>query len=440
MRDFEAYYAAGATWNAGGDPYARDIWQVERTIPGVVATRDELLPFVGPAAYRPLWSLLARAPYVVAMRIWGAILIASLVVLAIGSLALAESPLDVRTVFTALLLAFSSGPIISDIALGQVALLAAGAVVGALVALRASWWFGGTAAIALAAIQPNIALVLLARMRDRRAITSAAIAFAVFLTATLVLGGGPAGSIAYAQMLSAHAQAERVITIQHTITAIAYGFGLHRSTAGIIGSAIALATLIGAVVTIRRRHLDPIAATAFACAALPLAIPFFHEHDFVIELFPAIVLAGRARGMALNLAAIGTLLVTTDWLGLSQRANGQWQLVAFLIAVGLAFVALSGEARHRMTFVPAIGGAMLILALAPFAQHHIAPTWPDFLTEHWHAPVGWTVADVWHAEQVASGLEVREAAWSILRVFPLLGCAFLGAAIALDARRSDVRL
>ena len=438
MRDFESYYAAGATWNAGGDPYSRDIWQVERTIPGVVATRDELLPFVGPAAYRPLWSLLARVPYAAAMRIWGAVLIAALLVLVLGALWLADAPRDARTIFAALLLAFSSGAIISDIALGQVALVSAGTVVGTLVALRLRAWTGSVVAIALAAIQPNIALVLLARMRDRRAILSASIAFSVFLAATFAFGDGPKGLIEYVRMLAAHAQAERFTTIQHTVSAIAYGFGTQRTTAGLIGVTIAILTFVVAIVGMRRLRLRPLEATALACAALPLVIPFFHEHDFVIELFPAIVLAVRARGVALSLAAIGTLFAATDWLGLSQRANGQWQLIAFVVALGFAFVALSGETRQRATFVPVIGVALLMLALAPFAQHNIAPTWPDFLTEYWKAPVGWSVAEVWHAEQVASGLEAREPAWSLLRAFPFLGCALIGAAIALDARRRSI--
>ena len=47
-RDFEAYYAAGAAWNAGGDAWSRAIWSAERGIAGVDASRDEMLPYVGP--------------------------------------------------------------------------------------------------------------------------------------------------------------------------------------------------------------------------------------------------------------------------------------------------------------------------------------------------------------------------------------------------------
>ena len=434
MRDFESYYSAGATWNAGGDPYTRDIWQVERTIPGVVATRDELLPFVGPSAFRPLWSLLARLPYLAAMRVWGVVLGCALIVLVLGSLALAGAQRDPRTIAAAFLVAFASGPIISDIALGQVALVAAAAVVAAVFALRSGSLVGATIAIAFSAIQPNIALVLLARIRDRHALIAAASAFAIFLGATLVFGGNLGGLIDYVRMLSSHAEAERYITIQHTVTAIAYGFGVNQSAAAILGTSLSVVALACIVVLVRRFRFDALESTAAACAALPLVVPFFHEHDFVIELFPALVLAVRARGPALSFAAAGTVFAASDWLGLSQRANGQWQLLAFVASLSLAFVALSTGARTRTTLIPGIVAVGLILVLAPFAQAHQAPTWPDFLTERWHAPIGWSAAQVWHAEQVASGLEVREATWSLLRALPFLGCLSLLTAFAVSAR------
>ena len=89
-RDFEAYYAAGATWNAGGDPWSRDIWQTERTIPGVDATRDELLPFAGPAASLPLWSVLARLPFDAARVVWLILLAPAFAILAVAAAALAH--------------------------------------------------------------------------------------------------------------------------------------------------------------------------------------------------------------------------------------------------------------------------------------------------------------------------------------------------------------
>ena len=70
LRDFEAYWSAGAAFNAGEDPYGRAVWSAERTVPGVDASRDELLPFVGPPATLPLWSVFARFPYATAAGLW----------------------------------------------------------------------------------------------------------------------------------------------------------------------------------------------------------------------------------------------------------------------------------------------------------------------------------------------------------------------------------
>jgi hypothetical protein len=124
LRDFEAYYAAGATWGAGADPYSREIWQSERNLPGVVATRDELLPFVGPPFSLPLWAALARLPYASACALWRAVLGLAFATLVFGSLRLAgrgAGPLDLGA---ALALGIAFTPLTSGLALGQVAVVA----------------------------------------------------------------------------------------------------------------------------------------------------------------------------------------------------------------------------------------------------------------------------------------------------------------------------
>src|SRR5262249_20399332 len=135
-RDFEAYYAAGATWNRGGDPWSRDVWAIEQTIPGVDASRDELLPFAGPAASLPLWSLLARLPFDAARIVWELLLLAALVALAIVVTALAHAQLTLNRAFYALVGAALCGPAISAVALGQVALVSAAALALTLLALE----------------------------------------------------------------------------------------------------------------------------------------------------------------------------------------------------------------------------------------------------------------------------------------------------------------
>ena len=174
-RDFEAYYAAGATWNAGGDAWSRAVWSTERAIAGVDAERDELLPYVGPAAALPLFGALARLPYAVAVRAWTVFLVAALVALALAALALVRE--RGATAFTAAaLLAIASGPGISDIALGQAALLSAAGIACALAAYERRAIGAGAVATLLAGVQPNLAFTLVARMRDRVALGSPSLA------------------------------------------------------------------------------------------------------------------------------------------------------------------------------------------------------------------------------------------------------------------------
>ena len=178
-RDFEAYYAAGAAWNAGGDPWSRDVWPIEREIDGVVATRDELLPFVGPAPALLLWSPLARLPFLAATVVWLAFLALAFVALIVASFAL-TSPRPTRIeVAAAALFALLSGPMLSDISLGQAALLSAAAVAIALATFRRQLALAGVATF-VAAIQPNLALPLAAALTQRRAFVAIAGAAAAF--------------------------------------------------------------------------------------------------------------------------------------------------------------------------------------------------------------------------------------------------------------------
>ncbi|HTA40668.1 MAG TPA: hypothetical protein VK760_16415, partial [Candidatus Acidoferrales bacterium] len=118
LRDFEAYWSAGAAYNAGTNPYERDVWNAERTVPGVDASRDELLPFVGPPATLPLWSAFARFPYETAARAWWAALALALLALLLLLARAAGGAIAPFNVAALVLLALGFGPMTSDLALG----------------------------------------------------------------------------------------------------------------------------------------------------------------------------------------------------------------------------------------------------------------------------------------------------------------------------------
>ncbi len=293
LRDFEAYYAAGVTWHAGGDPYAPEIWNVEREVPGVVATRDELLPFVGPPFTLPFWALLAALGFARASVVWTIVLVAAALtlVLVASRIAGARDPVSIAA---ACLFAAAFGPLTSAVALGQVALVASAGVVLTAIALEARRLPAAIGAALLAATQPNIAIALTERLSDRLTWLSLGLAAGLaFAGSIAAIGFLPFGR--YMQLLEAHAVAESSLAIQLTISGVAFGLGARPWAARIIGDVVAVAVVVATVLVLRDRSYSATDRVAIACATLPLVVPFAHEHDLTIVLFPAILVLRRAR-------------------------------------------------------------------------------------------------------------------------------------------------
>jgi hypothetical protein len=423
-RDFEAYYGAGTLWSSGGDPWSRAIWDVQRTIPGVLTTRDELLPFVGPAASLPLWWLLAHEPYIEGAVVWTSLLALALVILVTAALGLRAPPGRIE-ILAAGTFAFAAGPTISDFALGQLALVSAAGVAVALYAFgRGSpWAILGTF---LAGLQPNLALPLAVAFVRPRSTVFIALAAGAFFALTLALGGGLAGLAAYVHVLGRHEDAERFVSIQHTVPVILASFGIARATALAIGTAVAGAVVAFAVAAaIRFRDRLPIAA-AIAIALLPLAIPFFHEHDFVLEIIPAIVLLSVPDTRVRTLASIGAILALVDWFGLAQRQPAQLQISALAIATACALGAYGARGALRRRDLAPLAVVVVLLGIAiPIARMTPAPVWPDAMSTTFRALPGSDASSVWAQEQRASDLDRDVVAWGLLRGIPLAGCALL---------------
>ncbi len=399
---------------------------MERTIPGVDTSHDELLPFVGPAAALPFWSLLARLPFTSARIVWELLLGAAVVALALGSLALARGETSRRRTALALILTCVCGPVISGFTLGQAALAGAASTILALVALeRRSAW--ALPAAFIAAIQPNLALSLATRVGDRRAFAWLAAAATAFLAVTLAAGDGLHGLIAYVSLLREHGAAERAIAIQHTVPALAAGFGVSPAIAGVLGGLTSLVALAAVVAAMLRLRAEPVAVACIGVALLPFIAPFFHEHDFAIDLLPAIVLLVRGNARVRAIAACATVMTMVDWFGLAQRPQASVQITALAFAIAAVCALLGHSVR-----APFITAALLVAATLPLAHTFVAPTWPDALGDY-HAPPGADISTIWFQEGVRSGLAAVVPAWSVLRAIPLIGCGLFAYASALLA-------
>ena len=435
-RDFEAYWSAGAAYNAGLDPYSRAIWQFERTVPEVDASRDELLPFIGPPYTLPLWSLLARLPFLGAVAVWRCVLALAAVVAVFGAASLAGLAITPVRGTALVLLGAAFGPLTSAFALGQVALVAFSGIVGALLALRAYNPAWSAAAALVAATQPNIAILLIARLREQRSFVSFGVALAACV-AIAVAALGEHGALAYLARLSAHGDAERYVAIQLTPAAILFGLTGTRETAAWLGT-IVFAVAVLATLAVAWRLRDGVTRTALACCAAPFVLPFFHEHDLVVMLLPGVVCATRLRGGWLAAASVGTVTAGVDWIGLAQRPTGLVQAIAMSVAVALAFAVMAsenGRARLAGLLVP-----FGVAALGTMAAVHGAPVWPDALPSHFQAPAGAGAADVWAIEQHAAGLDRANPLWALLRLSSLAGCGLVWCSLAAIAAKSPASL
>jgi len=424
LLDFEAYYAAGATWQYHGDPYGRDVWRTERTIPTVDGTHDEFLPFVGPPFGLPLWAALARLDWHWASTLWGGAMAVAFGVIALGSLRIANERIDAIDAGAVLAMAAGFGPLTSGVALGQAAVVSCAAIVLTPLALRRRSAFGAAATALVAALQPNLAIVLAARAGSRRAAIAFALALALALGGSALALAGSGGLGRYLEVLRAHAASERFIAIQTTSAAVARGFGASPETAGLCALGIALVTFAVLAVQCASRRYAPDDRLALACAALPLTLPFAHEHDFTIAFLPIVLLLRRARGTAWVVGAIAGAAIAVDWLGLAQRPGGVLETVLLTTGVTMALACLAREPLRPFHFVPLLVPAAVAVAGA-FVFAHPLPTWPGSLPANFHVPPGLDAAQAWRAEQLASGVGGLDARWALLRALSLGGCALL---------------
>lgn len=435
LRDFEAYYAAGAAWDRGDDPYGQDLWTYERRVPGVDARREGPLPFVNPPPMLPLLGLVARLPVEVAAPAWEALLLLALGVLLAAAAAL--TGLRRRVGWIALIpLALSFGPVSSDLALGQFALVAVAALAVGAIGLARGRMFAGSAGAFAAALQPAIALPLAAFARSWRSLHALLAAATTFALGWIVVAAfSPAAApLRYLALLRAHDAAERFALIQYAPSAIVYGLGASDPVANAVGIACAIGAIALWLADTIRGRLTSLVSFLLACALLPFAVPFFHEHDFALLFVPALYAARTATtSLARGVAVAGALLCAIDWLGLAQRPDGALQSLLLAIAFLAALVATGGARLDRASLVGAGSAAVAFLIAAVAAHGHPAPVWPDAMAALPALPSDAPIASVWHAQQAAAHMFDPDALHALLRALPLLGCAAIGWSLVLTA-------
>jgi hypothetical protein len=430
FRDFEAYYAAGAAWNAHQDPYSADIIAIQDRIPGVNPTRNELLPFVGMPATLPLWGFLARFDYTTASRLWCVVLALAFFAIIVAVVTLAGVSLRDTRAAAAFFFTLAFVPITSGMSLGQAALPGCAAMLlGVLLLSRGT--IASSVGFLGGALQPNVALPALVTAGRGRG-TPALLLAAIFCYAIGAFAQGPLWLSRYLHILSEQGAAERFAAIQYTPTAVLYALRVPPTLAIALASLVAAAAFglaVYGVVTAEGVQ----ARLAVACCAVPFATGFVHEQDFVVMLLPALFAARRAIGGWALAAIIACVLVSVNWLDFAQQPRGAWQDYMLACGAAMCIVAFSNAALDR-AFAAATLAACIVFGGAWTGLHHRLPIWPNDMAAI-HPLPGADAAAIWHEEQEQTGLLAPHAASALLRSLSLTGCALLFAA-SLKYRRS----
>ncbi len=430
MRDFEAYWSAGRAVNNAADPYAAQLVRFERAVPGVDPEKNELLPFAGAPPSLALWSVFARLEYPAAARCWSVVLAIALAALLYAAFRLCSGVR--RNAWDACALtacALSFVPVTSDFGLGQAALVAYAAAAAAVASIPFSV-AGSAAALFVAALQPNVSLgaaVLLAKPRG--IVAAAAAVFALYALGTIY--AGLLWPVHYFTFLLAHGAAERFAAIQYTPASIAFGYGAAPPVAAVIGALVAIAAVVAAAIGIARSE-GLAEKFAVACAALPLAAGFMHEHDLVLLLIPALWALRHMQGRMRAFAIFASVLCSVNWMDFAQQPQAAAQDIT--LAAGFCCAALAwSDQRTPSLYLAATAAFLVVCAGAWIGAHYPAPIWPNGMAP-FSVPANATAAQIWQAEQRATGLENVEPAWAALRTFSLAGSLLLLTALCFRPR------
>ncbi|HEY0798921.1 MAG TPA: glycosyltransferase family 87 protein [Candidatus Baltobacteraceae bacterium] len=315
LRDFNAFYCAGATVLDHQDPYLNEpLGTCERNAPRAAflehAPAYMTVPAPLPGYALAPFAVLALLPYDSAALVWTALLVLAF---AFTVSCLREmTSLPGTTVVAAL--ALSDGYV--GLTLGQIAPIAIAAMVGTAYALRRGRMTTASVCAALAMLEPHIGVptcIALAAARPKSLLPLGVLALALG-GVSLVLLGAQANVEYFARVLPAHALAEIDNVKQLSLAYLLHGAGVEASTALRMGDGMYLAAIAAGAVMARRLPDNgrDNALLIFLPVALGTAFaPFLHIVQVAAVIPAALVLFARQRDDRLR--ALTVMLLAVPW-------------------------------------------------------------------------------------------------------------------------------
>jgi len=382
LRDFSAFYCAGASLRIGADPYREEpLGSCEREPKGspfLPGTPGLAVPAPLPPYALAPFAVLSALPYAAAGVLWSLALVACVIVTIRAVRQVTGLPLLAVTA------AFMLGDGYAMVCLGQIAPVAVAAIALAARCLASERDEAAALAAAASMLEPHVGLpVCLAlfvwRPRTRRILAGAAL----FCAALSVVVAGLPTTLEYVRgVVPAHALSEVANEKQLSLTYLLHRLGVPDAGALLAGDLWYLAMLaagIGAAGVALRRG----AGGAFVAVLPPLFAvvggPFVHIAQMPAALPAALLLYVRAGGTVRRTLGLAIAALAVPWIQFANLGASFYALAALVCAIVLVQLV---DRRPAVAGLAAVGAILLLSAATALVRPDIGDALPALAAQY----------------------------------------------------------
>ncbi|MGA7202016.1 MAG: glycosyltransferase 87 family protein [Candidatus Cybelea sp.] len=431
MIDFRAYYCASLAQRLGRDPYfTASVHECESKTPAPYyrAPKNVTVPAPYPPYALAFFAPLTFLPFPVAAILWWIALALSILLAAYALARIARQPMLVA--WGALVLSLG----LSSFWSGNVMPVAFAALIVAALAVQRGRLAIAVPAVALAMVEPQIALpaaigLFVACSRVRVALILAATLLGIISVAS----SGVAQTLSYLTAVApAHALSEVSRDNQYSLSTVLAALGVPDVSAALEGSiSYVVVSAVGVLVALRlaRRFDDPSLTVLVPAAFSVLGGTFVHTGEIAVAIPACLVLFTQARAVRRWLF-IALILLVVPWM-LAASA------VMFLApAFPVAYIAYTLSRGDRAVALGAAVASFAFIAglFALYSIHYV----PMAFHPHLYPPIDPRLAESSWRQFVLPNVTNRPVMW-LLRFPTWVGLIILATCAALLAERRGAR-
>lgn len=432
MVDFRAYYCASLAQRQGRDPYfTASVHECESNSPAPYyrAPKNVTVPAPYPPYALAFFAPLTFLPFAGAAILWWIALALSILLAAYALARIARQPMLVAWAAFVLSLGLSS------FWSGNVMPIALAALIVAALAVRHGRLAIAVPALAIAMVEPQVALpaavgLFVAFSRVRVALIIAAAVLGIISVAS----SGVGQTLSYLTAVApAHALSEVSRDNQFSLSTVLAAVGVPDVSAALAGSiSYVIVSAVGVLVGLRLawRFDDPSLSVLVPAAFSVLGGTFVHTAEIAVAIPACLLLFAQARALRPWLF-VAVILLIVPWM----LATSAAMFLAPVFPVACVAYALS-RGNRAVTFGTAVVSFAFIAGLFALYSVHYAPIAPH---PHLYPPIDPRLAESSWREFVLPNVTNRPVMW-LLRLPTWAGLIIFATCAALLAERGGARV